>query len=555
MCKFLPRHRHTCISIARLLPLLPLLLRIRIMIGPTPSCAMGIQKSRTLSYRRMRLGPGAAALLNLLNVFFFSQVRNCSGGMYISLGGSAPCLRFLHLAYIPFPRLPKLLLSATHLTDLRLLNVPHSGYISPEAMVSCLSALTRLGTLILDFEPPKSEHRRPPPSTRTLLPALTRLQFYGFSEYLEDLVVRIDTPLLDKAHNEVHVVFHTYRVNLTLRRVFEKGPGISHEVVDLQVLSVAQICTSFLSQAFSATVERLYIRGNYECWRGDIRVENNLWLELLRPFTSVKSLYLSRVNSQCIAPALQGLIGESVAGVLPALQTLFLEDLNLSGPVQEAIGSFVSGRQFSGHPVDGTKDRSSCKRTTIDRCPLFSIPSTLASSTYLPPFFLSLVVRLLIRFNCMKSFCRITKWHADSTNQRTQSSGSMFQPRTMAWSLYDLAFKFRLSFGVIYLPPLVLLNAHRLTPGIWDISHLNFIMIRPIRMISLCRMEANRFACKASLGAKPSRPGTRQRRESPTQNQYARRSSVQFFVLSLHSSTASQPLASFESKTCHTVRL
>jgi hypothetical protein len=35
------------------------------------------------------------------------------------LGGSAPSLRFLHLAYIPFPGLPKLLLSATHLTNLR----------------------------------------------------------------------------------------------------------------------------------------------------------------------------------------------------------------------------------------------------------------------------------------------------------------------------------------------------------------------------------------------------------------------------------------------------
>jgi len=68
------------------------------------------------------------------------------------LGGSAPCLRFLHLSYIPFPGLPKLLLSATHLTDLRLYNISHSGYISPDAMVSCFSALARLETLILKFE-------------------------------------------------------------------------------------------------------------------------------------------------------------------------------------------------------------------------------------------------------------------------------------------------------------------------------------------------------------------------------------------------------------------
>jgi hypothetical protein len=126
--------------------------------------------------------------------------------------------------------------------------------------------------------------------------------------------------------------------------------GISYQVVDWQVSSAAQICTS-LSQAFSATVERLYICGVSSHWRGDIRVENNHWLELLRPFTSVKSLYLSQVIMPRIAHALQELVGESAAGVLPALQTLFLEDPNLSEPVLEALASFLSGRKFSGHPV------------------------------------------------------------------------------------------------------------------------------------------------------------------------------------------------------------
>jgi F-box-like len=298
------------------------------------------------------------------------------------LGGSAPCLRSLQLASIPFPGLPKLLFSATHLTDLQLYNISHSGYISPEAMVLCFSALTRLETLIFEIESPESfpirEHRRPPPPTRIILPALTRLHFHGASEYLEDLLVRIDTPVLDdlnisishqftpdiarlaqfidrtpklKAHNEAHMLFRNSGVHLTLLRVFERGLRILYGVVDRRVLSVAQVCTSSLSQAVGATVERLYICDDHACWRGDIRVEKNDWLELLRPFTSVKSLYLSRVIVPRIAPALQELIGETVTGVLPALQTLLLEDVSLSGPVQEVIGSFVSGRQFSSHPV------------------------------------------------------------------------------------------------------------------------------------------------------------------------------------------------------------
>jgi hypothetical protein len=79
MCKFLPRYLHTFISGARLLLLLPLLLRRRIMIGPAP---MGIQIFRTLSYRRM--GLKAAAVLNFSQLFFVSRKRDCSGGMYIS---------------------------------------------------------------------------------------------------------------------------------------------------------------------------------------------------------------------------------------------------------------------------------------------------------------------------------------------------------------------------------------------------------------------------------------------------------------------------------------
>jgi hypothetical protein len=72
------------------------------------------------------------------------------------LGGSAPRLRYFSLRRIPFPGLPKLLLSTTHLVNLHLREIPHSGYISPEAMATCLSMLTSLETLQFEFKPPKS---------------------------------------------------------------------------------------------------------------------------------------------------------------------------------------------------------------------------------------------------------------------------------------------------------------------------------------------------------------------------------------------------------------
>ena len=89
------------------------------------------------------------------------------------LGGSAPRLQDLQLEHVPFTGLPKLLLSATDLVSLQIWKIPHSGYISPEAMARCLSTLTRLKTLRLEFESPLSrpvrESRRPHSSTRSTL--------------------------------------------------------------------------------------------------------------------------------------------------------------------------------------------------------------------------------------------------------------------------------------------------------------------------------------------------------------------------------------------------
>ena len=114
------------------------------------------------------------------------------------VGGSAPRLRSFRLYGIPFPGLPKLLLSATHLVYLWLTNIPHSGYISPEVIVALLSVLSSLKCLTLGFRSPEScpdrETRPPPPS---FIPALISLEFKGSIDYLEDLVTRIDTPQLD----------------------------------------------------------------------------------------------------------------------------------------------------------------------------------------------------------------------------------------------------------------------------------------------------------------------------------------------------------------------
>ena len=298
------------------------------------------------------------------------------------LGGSASGLKTLALDRIPFPGLPKLLLTATHLVYLDILRIPHSGYISPEAMVTGLSVLARLVHLRIGFESPRSRpdrrSRRPPP-TRTPLPVLTLLWFKGASEYLEDLVARINVPQLNKltitffhqlifdcpqltqfisrapkfkAHSEAHVVFSKRDVAVRLPQTFG---GLlefrtSCKQSDWQLSSAAQVCSSSFTRALIPTVEHLYIRSRYrqQDWQDDI--EGNQWLELFQPFAAVNDLYISSKFTPRIAPALKELVGERVTEVLPALQTLFLEP-PLSGPVQETIGQFLAVRQLANHPI------------------------------------------------------------------------------------------------------------------------------------------------------------------------------------------------------------
>ena len=117
------------------------------------------------------------------------------------LGGSAPRLESFSLSGIPFPGSPKLLLSATHLVYLGLTDIPHSGYISPEAMIAHISVLSSLESFLLGFRSPQSrpdwKNRRPPPSKRSNMPALDYIFYEGVTEYLEDLLTLIDAPRLN----------------------------------------------------------------------------------------------------------------------------------------------------------------------------------------------------------------------------------------------------------------------------------------------------------------------------------------------------------------------
>ena len=304
------------------------------------------------------------------------------------LGGSAPRLRFLQLDAIPFPGLPNLLLSTTHLVSLRLYDIPHSGYFSPEALATALSRSTSLDELTLGFrtlqsrlDPEKSRHYLP--STRTVLPALTQFEIEGACEYLENFLARIDVPRLNhcsialfyqfdidtsqlvqfvsriptlKAHDEAHVAINGGIVDVTL--LSRTDPGLLTVQIlfgesDFQLSSMARVSTSSLPCL--STVESLYIYKGYGLqsdWEDEIRIENTEWLDLLRPYTAVENLYLSEEFVPGVMRALQESAGGRTTVVLPTLRTVSLEGFYqyLPGPVKEDIWQFITTRQFSGCP-------------------------------------------------------------------------------------------------------------------------------------------------------------------------------------------------------------
>jgi hypothetical protein len=105
--------------------------------------------------------------------------------------------------------------------------------------------------------------------------------------------------------------------------------------------SLAQVCTSFFPSIYM--VEHLHFHGLPQGWNHN--AEDFPWLEIFHPFTAVKSLYLSRIFTRCIARGLRDLVGERVTEVLPALESLYFEDFDPSF-VEKIIGKFIAGRSF-----------------------------------------------------------------------------------------------------------------------------------------------------------------------------------------------------------------
>jgi hypothetical protein len=289
------------------------------------------------------------------------------------LGGSAPRLQWLTLHAIPFPALPTLLSSARNIVGLEISGIPRSGYISPEVMVTCLFAMPGLGNIRFQFESPESfpngESRRHPPLARSTLPALRELIFEGFDEYFEDLVARIDAPLIRKLEitffyrpfyefsqlsqfiGRVEVFKSPARASISLydgaavnMRTGTDGRawlllGISCDELHLRLRHFVQVCSSPLLP-FS-NVESLAISSGLQQSQWGPTAEKFLWLDLLRPFTAVKVLDIDKNSLTPVAYALNEVVEGRIPEIFPAIRELSIGEHLPSRPVLRAIDEFA----------------------------------------------------------------------------------------------------------------------------------------------------------------------------------------------------------------------
>ena len=263
-------------------------------------------------------------------------------------------------------------------------------------MATALSALTRLQSLDLTFRPPRSRTQwtkksLQPSPTRFVLPALTQFRYLGVHKYLEDLVSHIDAPQLNeseisffedkelfeevdldtpqfsrfidraptlKAYKEAHI--HLRGFDATVRiPLLSSGPSsppreltvdIADGEADWKLSSLGAVCASF--SPFLSTIENLYIKED-EYWQQAFYyfLESWRWLDVLRPFTAVKNLYLPGKSTRDVMPALQVVVEQGLRGVLPKLENIFLDSTEVSGRVLIAIGLFEAVRRDTGQPV------------------------------------------------------------------------------------------------------------------------------------------------------------------------------------------------------------
>lgn len=292
-------------------------------------------------------------------------------------------LRVLNLTDISLPSLPLLLSSSPNLVDLQLHR--SSEFPPPAALANALSGTTRLESLALLSDSFHHAGVPLPSGRRVILPALTRLKFRGYSQYLEGLVAEIDAPCLAKieitfvglvsslseigqfinlieaqrSHSRAEIRTNTNDISIR----FTPGPSelespssryfvlrIHRTRLNYQLSSMGCVCDLLPPFLFGTGDLGIITRPPSSEQHG---IDGENWLRLLRPFSRAERFYVAGELATDIMHALQRADGD-FATVLPALRKLYVA-MKSGSPCeafQAAVASFKTARQLSGRPIE-----------------------------------------------------------------------------------------------------------------------------------------------------------------------------------------------------------
>ncbi|KAH8981059.1 hypothetical protein EDB92DRAFT_216609 [Lactarius akahatsu] len=233
--------------------------------------------------------------------------------------------------------------------------------------------MTQLRSLSLQFLPAADYIGVCPSGNRVILPVLTYLKYRGTSEYLDNLVARIDAPRLEdieftffdefmfdvsnlsefinrverqRLHHQADILFSERSVSILLTQ-----PALTCLKLQVicdplrrQVSSIAQICSRF--SAFLFRVEDLRIKSTRLSSRQD---GAERWLKLICSFRGMKWFHVAGDFSTNIVLALHQ-SGRRRETVLPAMHKLCIREPEPHcAPLRAAVLSFMVTRRLSGH--------------------------------------------------------------------------------------------------------------------------------------------------------------------------------------------------------------
>ena len=329
----------------------------------------------------------------MLEYLFIGRLIKHNMSLVLPKTFQAPHLRHLILVNFAIPIRSPLLTPAVGLVTLSLELIHPSAYFRPNDLLQRLSLMPQLEVLDIRFHSPVPNREvemqllDTPTMAHITLPNLRWFAFQGVSAYLEALLPRMTTPLLEKLEivffNQLtfsfkHLLqFISTRENLRFHstdfcftakalkmlvypdhraRTWALRVDVLCTHLDWQVASAAQIYDT-LRTAFSA-VERITLRyasGFTTLEDRENAADRTHWRELLRSFGNLKALRVAdhalvKRVSDCLRPDDE----ESPMELLPELKELKYSHFS-SNDAGDEFTSFIDAREKAGHPVTLTR--------------------------------------------------------------------------------------------------------------------------------------------------------------------------------------------------------